>query len=56
VVNLVDLHRQPVLDIVTHEFEPGVPEKVGNVEPRSGEEVVETDDFVTVLDEPVAQV
>jgi len=51
VVDLVDLVLERVDDVVPHELEARVILQVGDVELPAGEEVIEADDLMAVLDQ-----
>ena len=55
-VDLVDLHRHLLGDVVAHQLEAVVVEQVLDVGARAGEEVVEADDLVAFVQQPLAQV
>src|SRR5581483_866739 len=56
VIDLVHLQRQRLGDVVAHQLEAVVVQQVLDVDPRPGEEVVQTDHLVSVGQEPFAKV
>jgi hypothetical protein len=56
VVDPVDRKENRNYHVVADEFEAGAADQVGDVVAAAGEEVVETDDVVAVLEESLAEV
>ena len=56
VVDAIDLELERVDHVVTDEFEVGIADEMLNVGLASSEEVVEADDFMSLLDEAIAEV
>ena len=56
VVDLVHLHVEGIGDIMTHELEMMVVEQRHYIVPCSSEKVVDTEDVVTLVQQPVAEV
>jgi hypothetical protein len=55
VVNPIYLELERVDDIVTHELEAGITDEMLDIRLTTGEEIIETDDFVSLLDKTVAE-
>jgi hypothetical protein len=55
VEDLVDLHGQRLGDVVPHQLEPVVVQEVLDIGPRPGEEVVEANDLVSLLQKSLAK-
>jgi len=56
VEDAVDLELEGIDDVVAHELERGVRQKMGDVPLLAGEQVVDADHLVTVPQQPVAKV
>ena len=56
IVNPVDLEFERVNDIVAHELEAGIANKMLDIRLTTSEEIIEADDFVPLLDKAVAEV
>ena len=56
VVNLVDLQMDRHGDIVTDQFKIGSVQQTGDVRFLAGEKIVQTNNVVTVVDQPFAKV
>ncbi len=56
IVDAVDLELEGVDDVMAHQFKAGIALEVLDVGLATGEEVVETDDFVTLTDQAVTEV
>jgi hypothetical protein len=56
IVNPVDLEFKRVNDIVAHELEAGIANKMLDIRLTTSEEIIEADDFVPLLDKAVAEV
>ena len=55
IVNPVDLEFERVDDIVAHELEAGIADKMLDIRLTTSEEIVEADDFVSLLDQAIAE-
>jgi hypothetical protein len=55
IVNLVGFHVQGKTYIMADHFEIRVPEKMSDVSPSSRIEVINTDNFVTLFQKPIAE-
>jgi len=56
VVDLIHFHIEREGDIVSHQFEVGSPQKVGNISLTARKKVVHAEHFVTGLNQPIAEV
>ena len=55
IVNLIDFHLERIDDIVPDQLKLRVLEEVSNILPSTGEEIVETQDLVALINQPITQ-
>jgi hypothetical protein len=55
VIDTIDLKLERVDDVVANEFEAGIPQEVLDIGLATGEEIIEANDFMPLLDEAVAK-
>jgi hypothetical protein len=55
IIDTVDLKLERVDDIVAHEFKTGITNEMLDIGFPTSEEVIETDDFIALFDEAVAE-
>jgi hypothetical protein len=53
--NLIDFDIEGERDVVAHEFEARIAQQVSNVLSAAGEEVVYAQNFVALLEQPLAE-
>jgi hypothetical protein len=55
VVDAVNLELERVDDVVAHELEAGIADEMLDIRLATSEEIIETDDFMSLLDKTVAE-
>ena len=56
VVNLIGFDEQRPYDVVTNQLKPRMADKMADVLLRSGKEIIDADNILSHVDQPVAQV